>query len=258
LTDPADAAPLFRAAGLQKAYGRRTVVADVSIEVRRGEIVGLLGPNGAGKSTTFKMAIGLVRPDAGVITFSGRDVTESPVHERARLGMGYLAQEPSVFRGLTVEQNLLAVLEWMPDVPKIERAAVVDELLEKLHLTARRKQRAETLSGGERRRLEITRILALRPSLILLDEPFVGVDPKAVEEIQTIVENLRDEGLGVLLTDHNARETLSVTNRSYIIADGRIVAQGEAESLVADPLVRRLYLGESFSLGGARGLREPS
>jgi lipopolysaccharide export system ATP-binding protein len=252
VTEPAAAPPLLEARGLVKAYGRRTVVADVSVHVGAGEIVGLLGPNGAGKSTTFKMTIGLVRPDAGEIRFRGADVTEAPVHERARLGMGYLAQEPSVFRGLTVEENLLAVLEWVPEVPKAERAAVVDELLEKLFLTARRKQRAETLSGGERRRLEITRILARRPSLILLDEPFVGVDPKAVEEIQTIVENLRAEGMGVLLTDHNARETLATTDRAYIIGDGRIMAQGTAEQLVADPAVRRLYLGDSFTLGAAR------
>jgi lipopolysaccharide export system ATP-binding protein len=242
--------PLLEATALEKRFGRRTVVRDVSISVRAGEIVGLLGPNGAGKSTTFKMVIGLLRPDAGRIVFAGRDVAEAAVHERARLGMGYLAQEPSVFRGLTVEENLLAVLEWSPDAPKAERGAIVDELLAKLHLTERRKQYADTLSGGERRRLEITRILARKPSLILLDEPFVGVDPKAVEEIQLIVENLRAEGLGILLTDHNARETLATTDRSYIIADGQIVAQGEAAQLVEDPMVRRLYLGERFTLGG--------
>ena len=252
-TDPKIPAPaLLEARGLVKRYGRRTVVNDVSIVVRAGEIVGLLGPNGAGKSTTFKMTIGLVRPDGGSITFRGRDVTDAAVHERARLGMGYLAQEPSIFRGLTVEQNILAVLEWVPEVPKVERAALIDELLEKLFLTKRRKQLAETLSGGERRRLEITRILARRPAMILLDEPFVGVDPKAVEEIQAIVENLRAGGMGILLTDHNARETLATTDRSYIIGDGQIMAQGNAEQLVADPAVRRLYLGDSFSMGGQK------
>ncbi|HYC77392.1 MAG TPA: LPS export ABC transporter ATP-binding protein [Planctomycetota bacterium] len=252
MTEPPPAAPLFEATRLVKRFGRRTVVRDVSIRVDRGEIVGLLGPNGAGKSTTFKMAIGLLRPDDGRISFGGRDVTDAPVHERARLGMGYLAQEPSVFRGLSVEDNLLAVLEWVPEVPKAERRAVVDELLATLHLSDRRKQIADTLSGGERRRLEITRILARRPSLILLDEPFVGVDPKAVEEIQGIVENLRAQGLGILLTDHNARETLFVTDRSYIIADGSIMAQGDARQLVEDPRVRRLYLGESFVLDRVR------
>lgn len=252
MTDAADPPPLFEARGLEKRFGRRTVVADVSIVVRKGEVVGLLGPNGAGKSTTFKMAIGLLRPDGGRISFSGRDVTEAPVHERARLGMGYLAQEPSVFRGLTVEENLLAVLEWMPEVAKAERPALVDELLAELHLTDRRAQVAETLSGGERRRLEITRILARRPSLILLDEPFVGVDPKAVEEIQSIVAALRNQGMGILLTDHNARETLATTDRSYIIADGRIMAEGQAAQLVEDPMVRRLYLGDHFSMDAGR------
>jgi lipopolysaccharide export system ATP-binding protein len=247
---PTSAPPLLEAVGLEKRFGRRTVVRDVSLTVRAGEVVGLLGPNGAGKSTTFKMAIGLLRPDGGRILFAGRDVTEAAVHERARLGMGYLAQEPSVFRGLTVEENLLAVLEWVPETPKAERGAVVDELLEKLHLTERRKQYADTLSGGERRRLEITRILARRPTLILLDEPFVGVDPKAVEEIQSIVENLKRQGLGVLLTDHNARETLATTDRSYIIADGQIMAQGEAAHLVEDAMVRRLYLGDRFTMEG--------
>ncbi len=241
--------PLLEARGLVKRYGRRTVVTDVAIVVRAGEIVGLLGPNGAGTSTKFKMIIGLVRPDGGTITFQGRDVTDAAVHERARFGMGYLAQEPSIFRGLTVEQNILAVLEWVPEVPKAERASLIDELLEKLFLTKRRKQLAETLSGGERRRLEITRILARRPSMILLDEPFVGVDPKAVQEIQTIVENLRAGGMGILLTDHNARETLATTDRAYIIGDGQIMAQGNAAQLVADPMVRRLYLGDSFTMG---------
>jgi lipopolysaccharide export system ATP-binding protein len=259
LTREADAAaerpPLLKAEGLVKSFGRRAVVRGVSLRVDRGEVVGLLGPNGAGKSTTFKMTIGLLRPDAGTIAFEGRDVADAPVHERARLGMGYLAQEPSVFRGLSVEDNVRAVLEWTPDVPKAERAAVVDELLAKLHLSDRRKQPAETLSGGERRRLEITRILARRPSLILLDEPFVGIDPKAVEEIQGIVENLRAQGLGVLLTDHNARETLATTDRSYIIADGVIVAQGTAEELVNDAAVRRLYLGETFTMSALKAPR---
>ena len=254
MTTPQETSPpaLLEATDLKKSFGKRAVVRGVSIRVAPGEIVGLLGPNGAGKSTTFKMTIGLLKPDSGTIVFQGRDVVDAPVHERARFGMGYLAQEPSVFRGLSVEDNLRAVLEWVPEVPKAERAAVVDDLLAKLHLSERRKQAAETLSGGERRRLEITRILARRPSLILLDEPFVGIDPKAVEEIQLIVEDLRAQGLGVLLTDHNARETLATTDRSYIIADGMIVAQGTAEELVNDPAVRRLYLGETFTMSALK------
>jgi lipopolysaccharide export system ATP-binding protein len=240
--------PLLVARDLEKRFRRRTVVRGVSLEVAAGEVVGLLGPNGAGKTTSFRMIIGLLRPDGGTIRFLGEDVTQAPIHVRALRGMGYLAQEPSVFRGLTVEQNLRAVLEWMPDLPKDARAALVDEMLGRLHLLERRRQRADTLSGGERRRLELARVLARRPSLILLDEPFLGVDPKTVEEIQEFVRGMARAGLGVLLTDHNARETLSITDRSYVIGDGQIIREGTPAQLVEDQAVRRLYLGDTFSL----------
>jgi lipopolysaccharide export system ATP-binding protein len=243
--------PVLSARDLEKRFGRRTVVRGVSLELAGGEVVGLLGPNGAGKTTSFRMLIGLLRPDAGAIAFLGRDVTQAPIHQRAALGMGYLSQEPSVFRGLTVEKNLLAVLEWMPELSKPDRAALIDEMLGKLHLTERRRQRADTLSGGERRRLELARVLARRPSLILLDEPFLGVDPKTVEEIQEFVRRMAADGLGVLLTDHNARETLSITDRSYVIGDGRIIREGTPAQLVEDPSVRRLYLGDTFTLRDA-------
>jgi lipopolysaccharide export system ATP-binding protein len=242
------AQPILAARKLEKRFGGRTVVRGVSIEVGAGEIVGLLGPNGAGKTTTFRMVMGLLRPDGGTITFEGADVTDAPIHLRAERGMGYLSQEPSVFRGLTVEQNLLAVLEWMPELSRSEQRALIDEMLEKLHIAPRRKQRADTLSGGERRRLELARVLARRPSIILLDEPFLGVDPKTVEEIQAFVRGMARAGLGVLLTDHNARETLSITDRSYVIGDGEIIREGSPAQLVEDPAVRRLYLGDTFTL----------
>jgi lipopolysaccharide export system ATP-binding protein len=240
--------PILAARKLEKRFSGRAVVRGVSIEVAAGEIVGLLGPNGAGKTTTFRMVMGLLRPDGGTITFNDADVTDAPIHVRAQRGMGYLAQEPSVFRGLTVEQNLRAVLEWMPELSKAARAALIDEMLEKLHISARRKQRADTLSGGERRRLELARVLARNPSIILLDEPFLGVDPKTVEEIQSFVRAMARSGLGVLLTDHNARETLSITDRSYVIGDGEIIREGTPAQLVEDPVVRRLYLGDTFTL----------
>ncbi len=252
--------PILAGTDLKKNFGRRTVVRGVNISIAPGEVVGLLGPNGAGKTTTFRMMIGLLRPDSGQILFNDSDVTDAPIFERARRGMGYLSQEPSVFRGLTVEENLRAVLEWMPELTRSDRADIIDEMLTRLNLVARRHQRADTLSGGERRRLEISRVLARRPLLILLDEPFVGVDPRAVEEIQTIVKDLAASGLAVLLTDHNARETLSITDRSYIIGDGEILREGTPQQLVEDPAVRRLYLGESFTLKDLRnqGDRGPS
>jgi lipopolysaccharide export system ATP-binding protein len=240
--------PILSARKLEKRFGRRTVVRGVSLDVSPGEVVGLLGPNGAGKTTSFRMLIGLLRPDRGTITFMQTDITEAPIHVRAKRGMGYLAQEPSVFRGLTVEQNLRAVLEWIPDLSRQAQAALVDEMLANLHLTERRKQRADTLSGGERRRLELARVLARRPSLILLDEPFLGVDPKTVEEIQAFVRTMARSGLGVILTDHNARETLSITDRCYVIGDGEIIREGTPAQLVEDPTVRRLYLGDTFTL----------
>jgi lipopolysaccharide export system ATP-binding protein len=240
--------PILSAKKLEKRFGRRTVVRGVSLDVAAGEVVGMLGPNGAGKTTSFRMLIGLLKPDKGSITFLKQDVTDAAIHVRAQRGMGYLSQEPSVFRGLTVEQNLRAVLEWMPELSSQAQSALIDEMLGNLHLTERRKQRADTLSGGERRRLELARVLARRPSLILLDEPFLGVDPKTVEEIQAFVRGMAKSGLGVVLTDHNARETLSITDRCYVIGDGEIIREGTPAQLVEDPTVRRLYLGDTFTL----------
>ncbi len=231
--------------GLVKAYGGRRVVDEVSIRLRRGEIVGLLGPNGAGKTTTFNMVVGIIKALAGRILLDGRDVTRLPLYRRARLGMGYLSQETSVFRKLTVEENILAILEVL-GLTRAEQRRRLETLLEDLGIAERRKQVAQTLSGGERRRLEIARALATRPRFMLLDEPFSGVDPKAVEEIQEIIYSMRDSGLGILITDHSVRETLAVTNRSYIIHEGRICVSGTAEELVNDPEARRLYLGSRF------------
>ena len=239
---------LFEAHGLTKAYRRRKVVCDVEFRVQKGEIVGLLGPNGAGKTTTFKMCIGRVRPDAGSVELNGKTVTNLPMYKRARLGMGYLAQEPSIFRALTVEQNLQAIVETLKSVPRAERKPRIDRMLKALEIESLRKNKAETLSGGERRRLEIARSLMTDPSLLLLDEPFAGVDPIAVADIQTIVRQLRDEGIAILLTDHNVRETLAITDRSYIIHEGKILAHGPKDDLVNDPVVRKVYLGEGFHM----------
>jgi lipopolysaccharide export system ATP-binding protein len=233
---------------LGKSYRRRRVVDDVSVRVEPGEIVGLLGPNGAGKTTTFLMVLGMVRPDAGSVWFRDADVTRMPIYRRARLGMAYLPQEPSIFRRMTVESNVLAILETLR-LSRAERRVRLESLLAELDLTRLRTSRADTLSGGERRRLEITRALVLEPTLLLLDEPFAGVDPIAVQEIQGILRRLRAEkGIGILLTDHNVRETLSVTDRSYIIADGKILRHGTPSALVRDEVVRRTYLGEGFSM----------
>jgi lipopolysaccharide export system ATP-binding protein len=238
---------LFLARSLTKIYRRRKVVNDVSFEVEPGEIVGLLGPNGAGKTTTFKMSMGMIVPDEGSIDWEGKSVTTLPMYRRARLGMGYLAQEPSVFRRLTVEQNLIAIAETLA-LSKRERSDRIDNLLDALELTSLRKHGAATLSGGERRRLEIARSLLTEPKLLLLDEPFAGVDPIAVSDIQDIVQSLKRRGISILLTDHNVRETLAVTDRSYIIFEGRILRHGPAQELVDDPLVRQVYLGEKFSM----------
>ena len=238
---------LLQAEGLVKVYGGRRVVNNVSIEAHPGEVVGLLGPNGAGKTTTFYMIVGLIRPDGGVIRFMGEDVSAMPMYKRARLGMGYLAQEPSIFRKLTVEQNVKCVLETL-DMTSQARKERLEELLEELKLTHLAKQKAMTLSGGERRRLEITRALAANPSFIMLDEPFGGVDPINVNEVQKIVANLRDRGLSVLITDHNVRETLGVVDRAYLICNGEILFTGDSESLVKDENARRVYLGPSFSV----------
>lgn len=232
---------------LTKSYGGRTVVRGVSIEVASGEIVGLLGPNGAGKTTTFYMTVGLTAPDAGRVVLDGEDVTGAPMYVRARKGIGYLPQEPSIFRGLTVEQNLLAILETMK-LTQAERKQRVTQLLAELNLTPLAKAAAHTLSGGERRRAEITRALVISPRFILLDEPFAGIDPIAVTDIQKIIFHLKERGIGVLITDHNVRETLRITDRAYIVHDGVIFRSGTPAFLAADEEVRRIYLGQEFRL----------
>ncbi len=238
---------LFVAEGLTKIYKRRKVVNDIGFTVEPGEIVGLLGPNGAGKTTVFKMAMGMIRPDAGKVVFDDKNVTRLPMFRRARLGLGYLAQEPSIFRRLSVEKNLIAVAETL-HLSRKERMDRVNEGLSALELESLRKRSAEVLSGGERRRLEIARALLCVPRLLLLDEPFAGVDPIAVADIQDIITSLRRRGISVLLTDHNVRETLAITDRSYIIFEGRILRHGPAGDLVNDPLVRQVYLGKKFKM----------
>ncbi len=232
---------------LKKIYGKRTVVKDSSVSVEPGEIVGLLGPNGAGKTTTFYMITGLVKPDEGRVLLDGEDITALPMYARARKGIGYLPQEASIFRKMTVEENLLSVLELMPLSSK-QRHARTDELLEEFNITAIRKSHGYMLSGGERRRCEIARSLATNPNYILLDEPFAGIDPITVEEIMQIVLRLKDRGIGILITDHNVHETLSITDRAYILIDGTIYRAGSAEELANDEEIRRLYLGEMFKL----------
>ncbi|HZI78100.1 MAG TPA: LPS export ABC transporter ATP-binding protein [Vicinamibacterales bacterium] len=238
---------ILRTHALTKSYGGRTVVRGVSIEVASGEIVGLLGPNGAGKTTTFYMTVGLTAPDSGRVELDGEDVTSDPMYVRARKGIGYLPQEPSIFRGLTVEQNILAILETL-GVDRASRERRLSELLGELGLASLAKSPAYTLSGGERRRAEITRALVISPRFILLDEPFAGIDPIAVTEIQKIVFHLKDRGIGVLITDHNVRETLRITDRAYIVHDGGIYRSGTPDALAADEDVRRIYLGADFRL----------
>ena len=240
-------APDLVAKGLVKSYGDRTVVNGMSMEVRCGEIVGLLGPNGAGKTTTFYMIVGLVKPNEGSVTFRGEDVTRLPVFQRARRGLGYLAQEASVFRKLSVWNNVMAILETL-DMKRADRMARCEELLSTLDLMKVAKQPAYTLSGGERRKLEIARALVRRPSILMLDEPFAGVDPLAVHDIQEIVRSLKAQGLGVIITDHNVRETLNVVDRAYLVYDGRLLCEGTSEYLVNDDDARRLYLGEDFRM----------
>jgi lipopolysaccharide export system ATP-binding protein len=247
MTEAAAETMELRAEHLVRYYGKWRVVNDVSVHVRRGEVVGRLGPNGAGKTTTFYMVVGLLQPRSGRILLDGHDITDEPVYRRARRGIGYLAQEPSIFRRLTVRENVLAVLETMK-LTTAERMERLGGLLEDLNLTHLADRQASKLSGGERRRVEITRALARRPSYMLLDEPFVGIDPIAVAEIQDIVARLRDRGIGVLITDHNVRETLRITDRAYIMFEGRIALQGTAEELASDSRAREIYLGERFSL----------
>ena len=238
---------LVKAENLVKTYRGRTVVNKVSLSVRSGEVVGLLGPNGAGKTTSFYMVMGLIRPDGGTVSFRGVDVTRIPMYKRARMGMGYLAQEPSIFRKLTVEENILAILETLA-ISRAEKKKRCADLLEELSLTRLKDQKAMTLSGGERRRLEITRALVTNPSFIMLDEPFSGVDPKAVYEVQQIILQLKERNLGILITDHNVRETLSVVDRAYIMCMGEVLLEGPSDYLVNDPKAKEIYLGPRFSM----------
>jgi len=235
------------AQGLVKRFRNRVVVDRVSVDIQRGEIVGLLGPNGAGKTTSFYMIVGLLRAEGGRIFLEGEDITDLPMYQRCRMGMGYLPQESSVFRKLTVEENLLAILETM-DLTEEERMARLRTLLAELDLTPLARHRAYTLSGGERRRLEITRALVTNPRYLLLDEPFTGIDPIAIGDIQEIIARLRERGMGVLITDHNVRETLAITDRAYILYHGQILAAGTAHELAGNPRAREIYLGEKFSL----------
>ena len=239
--------PILRTEKLLKIYGRRAVVNGVDIQLGRGEIVGLLGPNGAGKTTSFYMIAGLVRPDGGRVIFQGEDVTSLPMYKRARMGMGYLPQEESIFRKLSVEDNLMAILETQP-MSKKDRKYRCEELLNQFGITHVAKQLALTLSGGEKRRLTIARSLVTSPTLLMLDEPFSGVDPIAVADVQQIVERLRNDGLGILITDHNVRETLAIVDRAYLIFEGRVETHGTKEFLVNDPVARRVYLGEGFRM----------
>ncbi len=239
---------LLRTENLTKTYKRRTVVDGVSIQVKRGEIVGLLGANGAGKTTSFRMVVGMIKPDNGKVMFQGKDVSRMPMYRRARLGLGYLSQESSVFRNMTVLDNLLAVLE-ARRVPRKERLERAMSLLEDLQLTRLKDSLASNLSGGERRRLEVSRALATEPSLLLLDEPFAGVDPITVEEIQRILSKLSARGIAILITDHAVLETLRISDRAYILHQGRVISEGDPGSIINDPVVREVYLGQSFGEG---------
>ena len=239
--------PILRTEKLVKIYGGRAVVNGVELAIKPGEVVGVLGPNGAGKTTTFYMVVGLVRPNGGRVIFKDQDVTDFPMHRRARMGMGYLPQEESIFRKLTVEENILAILE-TTGTTKLERRQRCEELLAQFGIEHVAKQQALTLSGGEKRRLTIARSLVSNPSLLMLDEPFSGVDPIAVYDVQQIIVNLRKTGLAILITDHNVRETLSIVDRAYLIFEGRVESEGSKEFLVNDPISRQLYLGERFSM----------
>ena len=240
-------AAILRAERLTKSYGGRRVVNDVSIEVRAGEVVGLLGPNGAGKTTTFYMIVGLARPESGTVTLNGEDITRLPMYERARRGVGYLPQEPSIFRKLTVEENILAILETL-DIGAEERATRLRQLLDELGIARVARTKALSLSGGERRRVEITRALVLSPAFMLLDEPFAGIDPIAVVDIQGIVTQLKKRGIGVLITDHNVRETLGICDRAYVLNDGAILEEGAPARIAESKRAREIYLGEKFRL----------
>ncbi len=238
----------LRVENLVKYYGKRQVVREVSIDIRQGEIVGLLGPNGAGKTTTFYMIVGMIRPNAGSIFLNEDEITKTPMYQRARRGIGYLSQEPSVFRKLSVEANIISILQLLKVRPQ-ERQQLLDELLEEFGLSHIRKNRAYNLSGGERRRVEICRALVLNPRFLLLDEPFAGIDPIAVNDIQSIVYRLKEKGIGIFVTDHNVHETLEITDRAYLLYDGRVLKSGTAEFLANDAEVKTLYLGDKFKLG---------
>jgi len=238
---------LLETRGLVKQYGGKCVVNEVSINVRKGEVVGLLGPNGAGKTTTFYMITGIIKPDRGHIIFDKKDIAKMAIHQRARSGIGYLSQEPSIFRKLTVEENIMAIMETL-GFPRRERQRQLDNLLNQLKISHLRKNKAYTLSGGERRRLEITRTLVTNPMFILLDEPFSGIDPIAVFDCQEVIRELKEMGLGILLTDHNVRETLTITDRAYIMYEGQVLIAGTKEELINDPRAREIYLGERFSM----------
>ncbi|MBK5101579.1 MAG: LPS export ABC transporter ATP-binding protein [Desulfobacteraceae bacterium] len=238
---------MLNAEGLVKIYGGKRVVDRVSLSLKKGQIVGLLGPNGAGKTTTFYMIVGLTRPNEGQVFLDGQDITRDPMYLRARKGINYLAQEPSVFRKLTVEQNLLAILETL-DIPSHERKARLERLLAELNISHLASQRASSLSGGERRRLEITRALVTEPKFMLLDEPFAGIDPLVLNDIQQIIMQLKDRGLGIIISDHNVRETLSVCDEAYIINEGKIIEHGPPEKIVTSEIARSVYLGENFNL----------
>jgi len=238
---------LLEVRDLVKSYDGKRIVDGVDLKIKKGEVVGLLGPNGAGKTTTFYMIVGIVRPDSGTIIFDGKDITRLAMYKRSRNGIGYLSQEPSIFTKLTVEENIMAILEAL-DLPRSVRKNRLEELLNELHIAHLAKKKAYTLSGGERRRLEITRALVTNPLFILLDEPFSGIDPIAVSDSQAIITELKNKGLGILLTDHNVRETLEITDRSYIMADGKILISGTSQELINDPKAREIYLGERFRL----------
>lgn len=238
---------LLEVSNLTKSYGAKTVVRGVSLSVRRGEVVGLLGPNGAGKTTTFYMVVGIISPDKGRILFDNQEITSFPIHTRAKFGIGYLSQDPSIFRKLTVEQNIMAVLETLPIV-RSERKRRLESLLKELNIAHLRRSKAYTLSGGEMRRLEITRALVTNPSFLLLDEPFSGIDPIVVGEAKEIIAELKNKGIGILITDHNVRETLSITDRAYLISEGKILISGTSDDLVNHAEARKVYLGKDFRM----------
>jgi lipopolysaccharide export system ATP-binding protein len=247
MSEPATRSASIETENLVKVYGSRRVVSGISLNVKAGEVVGLLGPNGAGKTTTFYMIVGLIKSTEGKVLVNGRNVTKKRMHQRARLGVGYLPQEPSIFRKLTVEENIRAIVETLP-LNRHQRATATAEHLEELGLTGLAGQKAYTLSGGERRRLEISRALVTRPQFLLLDEPFSGVDPISVADVQRIVLSLKERGIGILVTDHNVRETLRIVNRAYLIHEGRVLCEGTSDFLINDPQSRKFYLGEDFNL----------